>query len=69
MVRPVLIYVPRQMACYQPGAAVSRRHTEPGRTHLMVNFPQEYTPVTCRDFAPEFNPQIDQSPVRSCEPA
>ena len=32
---------------------------ELGGTHSTVGFPQEYTPVMCRDFALEFNPELN----------
>ena len=58
MVRPVLLCVPRWMACYQPGATCYCRLTQillgtggGGGTHSMVGFPQECAPVVCRDFA------------------
>ena len=35
---------------------------EPGGTHSTVGFPQEYTPVMCRDFTPEFNRELINRP-------
>ena len=58
VVNPVLICVPRQMfftSLEQPVLAEIRGYCwEPDGTHLTVGFPQEYTPATCLDFAPEF---------------
>ena len=33
-----------------------------GGTHSTVGFPQEYTPVRCRDFAMEFDPELINRP-------
>ena len=66
MVKSVIICVPPQMACYQPGAAGSRRHTEillgTGRDSFDDGFPTEYIPVVCLDFAPEFHPELINRP-------
>ena len=73
MVKPVLVCVPQQMANYQLGAAGARRHAGillgTGGTHsawcpkAVGCFPQEYTPVMCRDFVPEFTPELISHPL------
>ena len=43
----------------QPVFADLRRYCwEPGGTHSMVGFPQEFAPVVCRDFAPKVVPDL-----------
>ena len=59
---PIHICVPRQMVYYQLGAAGAGRHTgycwEPGGTHSTVGFPQDHTPAMCKDFTPEYTPEL-----------
>ena len=47
----------------QPVLADMQRHCcKPGGTYSTVGFPHKYTPVRCRDFAPEFDPELINRP-------